>query len=79
MRSSTAIVFAVDGLVIVNSSNYDPLSSPKSHIARGRRPEAVGGPGADPVEDIKLFPIPFYLILNSAVSWKKIVCYFLHS
>jgi hypothetical protein len=90
-RSATAIVFAVDGVVILNSSAYDPPSASAALAAahkqaQGRRSLRVAA-AADrdiaapapaptrlppaPVDDLLLWPVPFYLILNSAVggSW----------
>ena len=85
-RSSTAIVFAVDGVVIVNSSAYAPPSR-THHLNAAVVPDVAAVSGtvafldaADlpapaptrappaPVDDIKLWPIPFYLILNTAVG-----------
>ena len=101
-RSATAIVFAVDGVVIVNSSAYDPPSASAALSAAykqayGRRSlwvaaaaaRGIGSADAGaalaaaapapaptrlppaPVDDLLLWPVPFYLILNSAVggSW----------
>jgi hypothetical protein len=67
-RSSTGIVFAIDGVVIVNSSDYDPNSffGASNRHASGALLNQVE-PG--PVDDITLWPIPFYLIINSAVRF----------
>jgi hypothetical protein len=85
-RSATSIVFAVDGVVIVNSSAYQPPSSSSGRHHRHNEvneqvSESTAASTTDatpvsaptrmpptPVDDILLWPIPFYLILNSAVG-----------
>jgi len=90
-RSAGRIVFAVNGVVVANSSAYEPPAVGGAFRRRGARgmvaplgaqgileDSGAGGEAvpmaaatsADPapVDDIKLWPIPFYLILNSAVG-----------
>ena len=77
-RSATSVAFAIDGVVIANSSAYEPHSSSSRHAPMARRGGAdrsvahagEGDPG--PVPDIKLWPIPFYLIINSAVKHRRL-------
>jgi hypothetical protein len=84
--SADHIIFAVDGIVIVNSSNYTTSASSLATQQRRSRSSKLLGDAGDsspssssntlssststdnPADDIKLWPIPFYLILNSAVG-----------
>lgn len=69
MDSADHIVFAVDGIVIVNSSNYTvPSSSALSKSSGAADSRAQFSSTDNPADNIKLWPIPFYLIINSAVG-----------